>query len=156
MLRIVITGLIASSICGLCQLARAQTPAATAGSLKFEVVSLKPSQPGGRGGGIRPVPGGERYVATNCPVRLMITVAYGVKADQIAGGPGWIDTEPFDMNGKAERASTIEELHTMLQNVLAERFKLRFHRETKELPVYALRVDKGGPKLQARESQNAG
>jgi uncharacterized protein (TIGR03435 family) len=125
-------------------------------SLTFEVASLKPSQPGVRGGGIRPAPGGERYVATNVPLRILILVAYRVKTDQLVGGPGWMDTEPFDMNAKAERPSNVEELHVMLQNLLAERFKLRFHRETKELPVYALTVDKNGPKLQAHEARSAG
>src|SRR5207248_5001548 len=134
----------------------AQAPAATPSSLKFEVASLKASQPGGRGGGIRPAPGGERYQATNIPLRLMIMVAYRIKADQVAGGPGWIDTDLYDMNAKAERPSSVEELHVMLQNLLAERFKLQFHRETKELPVYALSVDKNGPKLTPHEAQNAG
>ena len=58
-------------------------------------------------------------------------------------------TERYDMTAKAERPSSVEELHTMLKNLIAERFKLRFHLETRELPVYALTVDKGGPKLTA-------
>lgn len=134
----------------------AQAPATTSTSLKFEVASLKASQPGGRGGGIRPAPGGERYVANNIPLRLLIMVAYRVKADQVSGGPSWMDTETWDMNAKAERPSNVEELHVMLQNLLAERFHLQFHRETKELPVYALSVDKGGPKMQPHDAQNAG
>src|SRR5712692_169786 len=136
--------------------AQAQAPAAAPTSLKFEVASLKPSQPGGRGGGIRPAPGGERYVATNVPLKLLIWVAYRIKADQVVGGPGWIETDLYDMNAKAERPSSIEELHIMLQDLLADRFKLRFHHETRELPVYALMVDKAGPKLKAHEAQSAG
>jgi len=125
--------------------------------LKFEVASLKPSAPDPTGrGGIRPAPGGQRYIGSNAPLRLFITVAYGVKGDQITGGPDWMDTARFDMTGVAAKQSTIEELHLMLQDLLAERFKLRFHRETKQLPVYALTVDKDGPKLQARAASNAG
>lgn len=152
----IVAALIATAFVGG-QTVYAQAPATTPGTLKFEVASLKasPPQPGGRGG-VRPAPGGERYVATNCPLKLLITVAYKVKADQVVGGPDWIDTDRFEMNAKAGRPSTIEELHSMLQDLLADRFKLQFHRETKELPVYALSVDKGGPKLKARPAQNAG
>jgi uncharacterized protein (TIGR03435 family) len=134
----------------------AQTAGAKSAPAKFEVVTLKPSQAQGPNGGIRPAPGGERYVAQNCPLRLMITVAYGVKGSQITGGPGWIDTDRWDMNGKAEKPSTIHELREMLQDVLAEQFKLKFHKDTKEMPMYALRVDKGGTQLKPKEFANAG
>jgi uncharacterized protein (TIGR03435 family) len=134
----------------------AQKAAPVPPDLAFEVASLKSSAPGGRGGGIRPAPGGERYVATNAPVRLMIAVAYGVKADQIAGGPDWVANEGFDMDGRAGRPANIDELHVMLQNLLTERFKLQFHRETRELPIYALTVDKTGPKLKEHPFANAG
>jgi uncharacterized protein (TIGR03435 family) len=127
-----------------------------ASAQKFEVASLKASAPGGRGGGIRPAPGGERYVATNAPLRLMIMVAYRLKTEQITGGPAWMDTDTYDMNAKAERPSSVEDLHVMLQNLLAERFQLKFHRDTKEMPVYALSVDKGGHKLKPHEAQSAG
>jgi uncharacterized protein (TIGR03435 family) len=127
------------------------------GTPKFEVASLKASPPEPSGlGGIRPAPGGERYVASNCPLKLLITVAFKIKGDLVLGGPGWINTERFDLNAKAAQPSTIDELRLMLQDLLADRFKLRYHRETRELPVYALSVEKGGPKLKAQESRNAG
>jgi uncharacterized protein (TIGR03435 family) len=137
-------------------LGQAPKPAAVPDNLTFEVASLKASAPGGRGGAIRPAPGGERYVANNVPLRLMIAVAYQIKADQIQGGPDWIATIPFDMNAKAGRAASIDELRMMLRNLLAERFQLKFHRETKELPIYALTVDKGGARLKEHPFQNAG
>lgn len=130
--------------------------APSAQTLKFEVATLKPSAPGGQRGGIRPSPGGERYQASNISLRLMLMVAYQLKNDQILGGPSWIDTDLYDMNAKAERSSSGEELHIMLQNLLTERFRLKFHRETKELPLYALTVDKGGPKMTPHEAQSAG
>src|SRR5262245_24316880 len=154
MARIVCSALISAAI-GISP-AAGQTAAKKPAPAKFEVVTLKPTKEQGGRGGIRPAPGGERYVATNCPLRLMITVAYGVKADQITGGPDWIDADRWDMNGKAEKQSTIEEFHEMLQDLLAEQFKLKIHRATKEMPIYALRVDKSGAKLQAGTSQNAG
>jgi uncharacterized protein (TIGR03435 family) len=125
-------------------------------SLTFEVASIKPSPAGATIGQIRPSPGGERYLANNVPLMLMIAVAYRIKADQVIGGPDWINADRFDMNAKAEKPSTVEELHTMLMNLLADRFQLKFHREMKELPVYALTVDKGGAKLKAHTAENAG
>jgi uncharacterized protein (TIGR03435 family) len=133
---------------------RAQAPTVPAASLNFEVASLKPSLPGGRGG-IRPAPGGERYLATNLSLRQLITEAFRVKADQVAGGPEWIDTELYDMNAKAARPSSVEELHIMLRNLLADRFKFQVHRESKEMPVYTLTVDTNGPKMQAHEAASA-
>jgi uncharacterized protein (TIGR03435 family) len=135
--------------------AQAQPSPAAPTPLKFEVASLKPSQPGGTGGGIRPAPGGERYLASNMPLKSLIMTAYRLQADQVLGGPSWMDTDLYDMNAKAEKPSTLEELHLMLQDLLADRFKLRFHHEAKELPIYALMVDKGGPKLKANEGQSA-
>lgn len=67
-----------------------------------------------------------------------------------------MQTERYDMNAKAEKPSNIEELHMMLRNLLAEEFRLKFHRETRELPVYALTVDKDGPKLTPHESPSTG
>ena len=121
---------------------------------RFEVAALKPSAPGGGNGGMRPAPGGEQYLATNVSLRLMLAVAYRINDDQIVGGPDWMNSEKFDMNAKATGPSTIEELHVMLQNLLAERFKLQFHRGTKERPVYALMVDKGTLRMQPRGGQH--
>jgi len=124
-------------------------------TLKFEVASIKPTAEGGRGGGIRPAQGGERYIATGMPLRGLMMVAYRVKPEQIVGGPDWISTDRWDMNAKAEKPSTPEELHVMLQDLLAERFQLKFHRDTKELPIYVLSVDKT-PKMTPHEAASAG
>jgi uncharacterized protein (TIGR03435 family) len=133
-----------------------QAPAKIPPDLQFEVASLKPSTGEGRGGGIRPAAGGQRYEATNCPIKLMIQVAYRVKADQIVGGPAWLDSDRFDLEAKAEKPSSADELHVMLINMLQDRVQLQFHREKKEVPMYALTVDKGGPKLTPHEAANAG
>ncbi len=139
--------------------ALAQVPAGAESALKFEVASLKPNDGTGQGPfGIRPAPGGERYLATNTTLKLLITVAYRVKAEQVIGGPDWINTVGWDMNAKAERPSSPEELHAMLANLMAERFKLQFHREKKDLPIYVLSVEKSepSPALKPHQSQNAG
>lgn len=149
-----VTGI--AGLVALTPFAVAQKPAAVPPNLTFEVASLKPSEPGQRNGGIRPAPGGERYVATNASLGLMIAVAYRLKADQIVGGPSWLGADTFDMNATAGRPASIDELHVMLRNLLAERFKLKFHRENRELPVYSLTVDRTGPKLKEHSFQNAG
>src|SRR5262249_44220735 len=61
-----------------------------------------------------------------------------------------------DLNAKAEKASNGEELHAMLVNLLLERFDLKFHRDKKEMPMYALTVASGGPKLTAHQAENPG
>jgi len=124
--------------------------------LRFEVVSLKPSTGERSGAGIRPAPGGERYVAVNCPLRLMIQVAWRIKAEQIVGGPAWPANDRYDLEAKAAKPSSTDELHVMLINMLRERMHLRFHHESKEMPVYALMLDKAGPKLTPHPAANAG
>jgi uncharacterized protein (TIGR03435 family) len=146
--RIAVTALL--SLCAA--FAQPQTPPKT---LKFEVATLKPTQDSSGRGGIRPAQGGERYLATAVPLRLMIMVAYQLKTEQIVGGPDWMNTDRWDMNAKAEKPSTSDELHLMLQDLLAERFQLKFHRETKELPVYVLSVDKA-PKMTPHDAASAG
>src|SRR5258708_113831 len=117
-----------------------QAHAETRTTLAFEVATVKPSDPNARGGGIRPMPGGQTYVATGVPLRLMIKLMYGITDVQIAGGPDWINTERFDVRAKAEKPSTIDHLHEMFQTLLGDRFQLKFHRETRTLPVYVLVV----------------
>jgi uncharacterized protein (TIGR03435 family) len=134
----------------------AQAPSKVPPDLQFEVASLKPSPPGGRGGGIRPAAGGQRYEATNCTVKTMIGVAYRVKDEQIVGGPEWLGTDRFDMEAKAEKASNGDELHVMLMNMLVERMQLKFHHDKNEMRMYALTVGKDGMKLTAHEAANAG
>jgi uncharacterized protein (TIGR03435 family) len=133
----------------------AQAPAAVPPDLRFEVASLKPSLPGARTSGIRPAEGGMRYVASNVPVKGMIMVAYRVRPDQIVGGSSWLDSERYDMEAKAERPSTPDELHTMLMNMLVDRMQLKFHREQRDLPRYILTVSKDGPKMTPHQAQTA-
>ena len=104
---------------------------------------------------VRP-PAANRYEARNCPFKLMIQVAYGLKPEQIVSGPSWLDTDRFDMEAKAEKPSSIDELHVMLMNMLVDRLQLKFHREKREMPIYALTVDKGGAKLKPHQAANAG
>ena len=120
--------------------------------LTFEVAAIRLSQPGVRSGGIKPMPGGDGYLVQNMPVKIMISLMYKVPSRQITGGPDWIETEPYDIEAKADRSYNIDDLHVMFQNLLADRFNLKFHKETRQGPVYALMVDKSGLKMKGNES----
>lgn len=91
-------------------------------------------------------PGG-RFTAKNVNVKFLIQQAYGVRDFQITGGPGWITTERFDIDAKADGAETPEQRKPLMQALLKDRFKLEFHNETKDLPMYSLVVAKSGSKL---------
>jgi uncharacterized protein (TIGR03435 family) len=129
-------------------------PQAQAQPLAFEVASIKPSKPGGLGGGIRPLPGGQTYIAQNANVKLMMKLMFHLTDQQISGAPSWFETELYDVEAKAERPSSLEQLHQMFQNLLIERFKIQFHRETRELPAYVLTVDKSGSKMKVNTTPN--
>jgi uncharacterized protein (TIGR03435 family) len=121
--------------------------------LEFEVASIKLTQPGSReGAGIKAMPGGQRYVATNVPVRLIFRLMYRLTEKQVAGGPDWFNTERYDIDARADHPYNLDDLHVMFQNLLADRFKLQFHKETKELPAYALMVDKAGSKMKLNQT----
>jgi uncharacterized protein (TIGR03435 family) len=120
--------------------------------LTFEVASIKPVKPGGRGGGIKPKPAGQGYDAQGASVRLMISLMYRMPVQHITGGPAWLDSDLWDVEAKADKSYNIDDLHTMYQNLLADEFKLKFHKETKEGPVYALTVDKSGSKMKVNDS----
>jgi uncharacterized protein (TIGR03435 family) len=83
-------------------------------------------------------------------MRYCISYAYGVRFYQVAG-PGWIDNEFYDIVAKIPSSGDPRKMNEMLRTLLAERFKLRIHREKKEFPGYALLVAPGGPKLPKRD-----
>lgn len=89
---------------------------------------------------------GTRYVGTNLDLRTYLMTAFQVRPEQIVGGPAWLRTERYNLNAKAGKPSTLDQLHTMLQNLLIERMKLRYHIEKKEMAAEVLSVAKNGPK----------
>jgi len=102
----------------------------------FDVVSIKPSPPGANMSRTSWDPG--RLLASGVNLKQLIEWAYQVTDAQVAGGPGWMDSKFFELEAKAEGPYVREQLLRMLQPVLADRFKLALHRETKEMPVYVL------------------
>jgi uncharacterized protein (TIGR03435 family) len=137
-------------------LALCQAPSKDPGALKFEVASIKPSAPGGPGGMARPDPGGLRYRGTNLPLRLYMVGCYRLRSDQILNAPGWLDSENYDILAEAPKQSTVEEMYLMMRNLLIERCHLKFHLENREMPIYALSVERTGAKLQRHDAANGG
>ena len=115
----------------------------------FEVTAIHPNQSGGVNTQIS-LPKGGRLIVVNASVKTLLRNAYGLLAFQFAGGPSWLDGDRFDINAQTGGAEEItpERLKPLLQNLLADRFRLRVHWETREEPVYALVADKNGPKFQ--------
>ena len=109
-----------------------------------------------------PAPGG-RFTATNVTFRELVPFAYGLSQAtariRIIGGPSWIDSDRFDVDAKGEGMPTPQEMSAMLRTLLADRFMLAAHTETRELQVYALvpsKVDGSfGPKLRRSDVSEA-
>jgi uncharacterized protein (TIGR03435 family) len=115
----------------------------TLGAPAFEVASIKPTtaEPGS-GSGISSDTG--RIAGRNVTLRRCVRGAYGMPEAQIYGGPKWVDEERYDIDAKAAGPAGDHQLMAMLQQLLAERFKLVIHRETRPLSGYALLAGKKG------------
>jgi len=117
-----------------------------AGQTAFTVASVKPNHSGRGGGELSISPG--MLTIRNLPLERIIAAAYGIAAYQMSG-PRWLGEERFDIVAKTDAPVAHEEqMRPLLQVLLAERFHLAQHRETKELPGYVLTVARDGPKLQ--------
>ena len=129
----------------------------------FEVATIKPSDPAERGATIQNTVGG-RFVARGVPLRPLMTYAYSVRNFQILGGPAWIGSDRWDIEAKAEEGSIAtptgrpdptgaDAMAIRLQSLLEDRFQLRVHRETRELPIYELTIAKSGLKMKLADDQ---
>jgi uncharacterized protein (TIGR03435 family) len=127
---------------GLADSARAQSPSSAAPS--FEVSSIKRNQHGGPIA-ITSQPGG-RFIVNNAPVADMIAIAYQLQRYQIVGQPGWVDTDRYDVIASGDPSSPplagpgnpISPMQLMLRTLLADRFQMTSHLETREMPIYEL------------------
>ena len=116
---------------------------------EFEVASIKPNKTNERMYyGMR----NASLTVRNMTVMGLIQIAYGKRDFQISGGPAWIGLECFDIEAKAERPQRAT--HDMLKSLLASRFHLTLHRETKETSVYSLVVARGGLKMKLSADQS--
>ena len=138
------------------ELADAQTPAPT-----FEVATIKPTAPSNDGHTHINYPPGGRFSTSNITLLALMQWAFGMPEKQILEGPSWLSSARFDMQAEADIGEQTKHLTSeesnelkrrMVQSLLAERFQLKLHQETRTLPAYELVLAKGGSKLQASES----
>ena len=116
---------------------RAQSQSDSQPLPQFEVASIKPSAAGQAGTFIRPGANGGVNIS-NMSVKEVITLAWRIQPFQISGGPSWMESAHYDISAKPDHKPNPNEMARMLQSLLADRFQLKTHHETKELPVYAL------------------
>lgn len=117
----------------------------------FAVVSIRPAPDGTPFFAKQPADG--KFNATGIVARLMVMLAWNVEESQITDGPPWFATERWNVQAKSEPGSyTVEQTQAMLQNMLADRFGLQAHHETRERPAFILTVAKGGAKLKVDDS----
>jgi uncharacterized protein (TIGR03435 family) len=123
----------------------------------WEVATVKASEPSDtRGQHIRME--GQRVMLTDTTVEEFLLLGYGVQKSQLAGEPEWVKTTRWDVNGvsSVEGQPSWRQLQGMMQKILVERFGLQLHHEQRELPVFALTVAKGGPRMTANTSDPNG
>ena len=117
---------------GIAAAADGQRPAA------FDVASVRLNRSGSeisRGPIIQP---GNRFLAQNVMTRVLITTAYGLRWDQVVGGPAWLDSDHWDVEARAGEDATVDDVRAMLRTLLAERFGLTARRETRQRDIYVL------------------
>jgi bla regulator protein blaR1 len=153
--------------------ARGQSATATSGTPKYEnateapqfdVVSIKPTPPSDDKTLIMLLSDGDSFHAFHgATARMILRTAFGVEDDYIIGAPSWVNSNRYDVEAKvtAEDAPKLNKLnaqerHAILIPILAERFHLKYHHETRERSTYALVVAKGGPKLTKGEPDPPG
>jgi uncharacterized protein (TIGR03435 family) len=124
----------------------------------FDVISVKPAKAGGP---IRMTAGGGRLIANNVTVKMLMLRAYAADAsnlfpNQVIGGPKWIEADRFDVEAKVDGdAANISTNQTwmMVQSLLEDRFHLKVHHESQELPVFILTIARNGLKMTRSEDQ---
>lgn len=128
--------------------AEAVQPMAATADPSFAVATIRPSDPD------RPMeeegsPIAHRSVLADTSVRFLLAFVYDVHDRQIVDAPAWLGTEKFDIVGVADAPGSpdLEQLKTMERKLLTDRFQLKFHWETREMPAYVLTVEKGGARL---------
>lgn len=134
-------------------IAQAQSQAPT--RLQFDVASVKPDESGRAGSDGFQVAYGTLTVR-NVSLKMLIQAAYRTQGPRILGGPTWLSSDRYDVIAKGPATANKEQVWLMLQSLLADRFKVHLHSESKDLPIYELQVAKGGPKLPKRDDSDCG
>jgi len=131
---------------------------------RLEVVSIKPNKTGDPTAGFEVIGrpsvaigwSADRFMATNFSLHMLIQLAYDVQGDQIVGGPEWMNSEKYDVDTKIEGADSVNlDRQGLFQELLADSFQLALHRETKDVPIYALLFAKRTANLQEAKPGDA-
>jgi len=149
------TAVAVAAACSVVFVAPLRTRAVAAGQTpavrdQFDVASIKPSSSESMMH-VRPLPG---RLTADATLQVLMQYAYGVQAFQISGGPSWLAAARYEIDAKGSAAASRGQLFRMLQPLLEDRFQLAIHRETKEMPVFELVSNRGGPRL-ARPEEGA-
>jgi uncharacterized protein (TIGR03435 family) len=120
-------------------------------SQQFEVASVKVHPPPVSIIGI--TNRGGRFSATGFSLKMLVGRGYGIPETRILGAPNWAESERYDIEAKAPDGATPNQLQPMIQGMLKDRFELKAHKETRDLPVYELTVVKGGLKMKLSADQ---
>lgn len=120
---------------------------------QFKVASIKPNA-----GQARQVSIGasspRAFRAENVWLRFLIETAWNIQDHQLSGGPDWATSNRYDIDARTDTNASFDQMRPMLQTLLKDRFQLALHRESKDLPVYALVAAKGGIKLKVSAKEN--
>jgi uncharacterized protein (TIGR03435 family) len=149
---LLVLGTAASVLPGWIAFAQAPRPS-------FEVASIKRNAADANGlrhengAGLMAAPGG-RFTATFNPVSNFITNAYGIALYQVIGAPNWVTSEKYDIEARGPATAGQKEMMLMLQSLLADRFAMKAHFETRQMPAYILTAAKGGPKMRFSHPEN--
>jgi uncharacterized protein (TIGR03435 family) len=131
----------------------------------FDVISIKPSPPLGNGGPVRIGGGamGDRFTMNSATLRMLLQMAFQQAGNtplggqmQIVGGPSWMESDRYDIQAKTDCSGgsfSRERVRLMVQSLLEDRFQLKAHMETRELPIYNLVTTKDGPKIKKSADQ---
>jgi uncharacterized protein (TIGR03435 family) len=132
------------------------TPMAADWKMTFEVATIKPSQPDAPGAYI--TVRGRNLVVGNQTIGSLMAFAFGLHPDQIIGGPVWLKQDRFDITAEPDGTGmpNDKQLRAAMARLLADRFALTFHRDKKELTVYALTALKTGPKMTRNDTNPNG
>jgi uncharacterized protein (TIGR03435 family) len=124
---------------------------ATTPPLAFEIADVHPSaqkkatyMSGGR-------PHGDRFVAHNATIVELVSIAYAIEDSKVLGGPSWLDTDRFDIAAKVPHGTSDDDVRQMLRSLLADRFKLVLHNDTKPLASMVMTAPKGSSRLKPSE-----
>lgn len=122
----------------------------------FEVATIKPTKPGEQRTFL--IVRGTQFQVVNFSLAGLVKFAYDMQDKQIVGGPDWMNTEKFDIDGKPDVPGTPngQQLKEMVQKLLADRFALKFHKDQRDMSAYVLTVGKDGPKMKQNTSNPNG